>query len=79
MLSERPPIIPKMGSHQNKSRIGVLFFEPKKRPSTRQLSPAFHHELTIKKPRSATRFCQNPQQNRPILSAKKNQNTQPPK
>jgi hypothetical protein len=46
--------------------------------STCQLSPAFHHEFTIKKPRSATRFSQNPQQKRPNLSTEKNtKNTQP--
>jgi len=57
---------------QNKFRTGVLFFEPEKQPSNRQLSPAFHHEFTIKKPRSATRFCQNPQQNRLNSPQKKN-------
>jgi hypothetical protein len=39
-----------------------MFFEPEKRPSTSQLSPAIHHNFTTKKPRPTTRFRQNPQQ-----------------
>jgi hypothetical protein len=32
--------------------------------------PRFHHKLTSKKPRSNTRFCQNPQQKRTITTGK---------
>jgi hypothetical protein len=48
-----------------------MFFEPEKRPATYQLSPAFHHKFTIKKPRPATRFSQNSLQNRPNPLQKK--------
>jgi hypothetical protein len=56
-------IIPKSGIMQNKSSIRGMFFKHKNRPRTHQLSPAFHHEFTIKKPRSAARFSQNPCKN----------------
>jgi hypothetical protein len=55
---------PKWESLKNKYRKSGMFFEPEKWPSTYQLSPAIHHKFTIKKPRSAHRFCQNPQQKR---------------
>jgi hypothetical protein len=60
-----------MGILKNKSGKSGVFFEPEKQPSTHHDLPAIHHEFTIKKPRSAHRFCQNPQQKRRLTSAKK--------
>ena len=42
------------------------------RPSSHHLSPAFHHEFTIKKPRSATVFSQKPQQKQQPTTPGKN-------
>jgi hypothetical protein len=56
-----------------------MFFAHKNHPETHQLSPAFHHEFTIKKPRSATRFSQKPLQKQQVSPHKKNQNMQQPK
>jgi hypothetical protein len=36
-----------------------MFFVSKKQPSTHHVYHAFHHDLTIKKPRSAPHFLQN--------------------
>ena len=49
----------------------VACFPPKIRPSTNHNSPRFHHKLTIQKPRSVTRFCQNPLQ-KPKSAFRKN-------
>ena len=54
-----------------------MFFEPEKWPSTYQLSPAIHHKFTIEKPRSAPRFCQNPQQKRVNQPRKKTAKKRP--
>jgi hypothetical protein len=43
--------------------------------SFHQLPPAFHHEFTTKKPRSATRFCQNPCKNTKISPQKNVENS----
>jgi len=50
----------------------AYFLHPKKRPSEHHIEPAFHHKITIKKPRSAARFRQKPLQKYPNLSDKKN-------
>jgi hypothetical protein len=36
-----------------------MFFVSKKRPSIHHVLPRIHHDLTIKKPRSAPHFFQN--------------------
>jgi hypothetical protein len=68
---------PKWESLKNKSGKSVLFFEPETRPSTHQLSPPIHHNFTTKKPRSTTRFCQNPQQKRGSTTPPKNPQKRP--
>jgi hypothetical protein len=60
------PPIPKTGITQNKSRIRGVFFEPRKRPSEHHVYHAFHHDLTIKKPRSSHLFSQNPSKNNQV-------------
>jgi hypothetical protein len=45
-------------------KVGV-FFNSKKRPSEHHNLPRFHHNFTIKKPHSTTRFSQNTPQKRP--------------
>jgi hypothetical protein len=62
---------PKWESLKNKSGKSGMFFEPKTDRQPSQLSPAIHHNFTAKKPRSTTRFCQNPQQKRSPTTPKK--------
>jgi hypothetical protein len=76
MRSVRRPPFPKQESPKNKSRIAGMFFVPENRPSKCQLLPASHHEFTIKKPRFAARFSQNPQQKTPNLITPKNTDSQ---
>jgi hypothetical protein len=52
-----------MGIAQNKSENRGKFSAVKKCPSRHHKSPHIHHKFTIKKPRSATRFLQNPLKN----------------
>jgi hypothetical protein len=60
-----------VGKRKNKvEKVGV-FFEAKKCPSTHHDYHAFHHDLTIRTPRSAHRFCKNPLQKHKSASAKK--------
>jgi len=40
-----------------------MFFVSKKQPSTHHVYHAFHHDLTIKKPRSAPHFSKTPLKN----------------
>jgi hypothetical protein len=61
MVSTATVSFPKWEPPKNKSKISGMILEPEKRLSTHQLSPAFHHDLTIKKPRSTARFSQKPQ------------------
>jgi hypothetical protein len=56
-------MIPESESPKNKSEIRGKSFVRKKPPSTSHDSPRIHHKFTIKKPRSATHFRQNPLQN----------------
>jgi hypothetical protein len=51
-----------MGNLKNKSEKCGVFFAVKIRSFSHHLSPAFHHEFTIKKPQSAATFSQNPLQ-----------------
>jgi hypothetical protein len=62
---------PKRETPKNKFLKSGLLLEPENVPSPYQLSPAIHHKFTIKKPRSATRFCQNPQQKQGLTNSKK--------
>src|SRR6266550_5416909 len=55
---------PKWESAKNKSRKNDKFSSPKTDRLLTSVSPAIHHKFTIKKPRSAPGFCQNPQQKR---------------
>jgi hypothetical protein len=56
------------GKHPNRQSIpraginpeSVAFSHPKKRPSEHQDNDEFHHNLTIKKPRSANHFAKIP-------------------
>jgi hypothetical protein len=43
-------------------KVGI-FFVSKKQPSIHHVLPRIHHDFTIKKPRSAPHFFQNPPQN----------------
>jgi hypothetical protein len=60
-----------MGNAKNKSSERGSFLASKKRPSTHHDSPQNHHKFTIKKPRSARHFLQNPQQKPQKLPPKK--------
>jgi hypothetical protein len=48
-----------------------MFFVTQIRLPKHHNSPAFHHNLTTKKPRSARDFSQNPQQKRHSTTQKK--------
>jgi hypothetical protein len=62
---------PKWESLKNKSGKSGKFSSAKNDRQVTSVSPAIHHKFTIKKPRSAPRFCQNPQQKRRLSSAGK--------
>jgi hypothetical protein len=64
-------VIPKTGNPKNKSERCGVFFTGKLRSSSDHLSPAFHHDFTIKKPRSDTMFSQNPLQKHGVTTIKK--------
>jgi hypothetical protein len=49
---------------KNKVEKAGMFFDTQKCPATHHVYHAFHHDLTIKTPRSAPRFSQNPLQKR---------------
>jgi hypothetical protein len=49
----------------------ACFSIPKNDRQLTSVSPAIHHKFTIKKPRSAPRFCQDPQQKRRLRASKK--------
>jgi hypothetical protein len=77
-----PPNAPHLRAHtfatpsprartKNKSEIRGKFSRTKTQPSSNHDSPRIHHKFTIEKPRSTTRFRQNPLQ--------KPQNRLPPK
>jgi hypothetical protein len=51
-----------MEQTKNKLQKVGMFFEAEKCPSTHHNYHAFHHNPTIKKPRSAHQFPQNPLQ-----------------
>jgi hypothetical protein len=53
-----------IGPTKNKLKKSGKFSEAENVSIRTTLSPAIHHKFTIKKPRSAPRFCQNPQQKR---------------
>jgi hypothetical protein len=53
---------PKTGKPKNKSKESGIFFEADLRSFSDHRPPAFHHDFTIKKPRSAPRFSQKPLQ-----------------
>jgi hypothetical protein len=67
-----PPIIPKLEPQKNKSEIRGIFFRHKNPPSTDHDSPRIHHKLTIKKPRSTTRFLPKPPVKRRKTCPRKN-------
>jgi hypothetical protein len=58
---------------KNKFAKRGKFSGVEKHRKTYHVSPATHHTFTIKKPRSAPRFSQNPQQKRTSPHNKKNQ------
>jgi hypothetical protein len=62
---------PKTGNPKNKSKESGVFFEVDLRLFSDHLSPAFHHDFTIKKPRSAPRFSQKPPAKHELHHARK--------
>jgi hypothetical protein len=60
-----------LGKTENKLQKVGIFLEAEKCPSTHHNYHAFHHNLTIKKPRSANQFPQNPLQKHPSAITKK--------
>jgi hypothetical protein len=56
---------PFAGVVQNKAKKSGIFSAPEKHHPTHHNSPAIHHKLTSKKPRSAHHFSQKPLQKRP--------------
>jgi hypothetical protein len=69
--------IPKTGIPKNKSRIREVFSTPKIRPSIHHEVTTIHHKFTIKKPRSTTRFPQNPLQKHKKPPSEKNDSNFP--
>ena len=58
--TQRPS--PKAGSRKNNSEKCGIFLAAYLRSFSDHLSPAFHHDFTIKKPQSTTTFSQKPLQ-----------------
>jgi hypothetical protein len=69
-ISHESGPFPKWESPKNKHGNRGMFSGFQRCPSNDQLYHAFHHELTIKTPRSATIFLKNP--------GKNNKTTKPP-
>jgi hypothetical protein len=63
---------PKWESLENKSGKSGKFSSAKIGRQLTSVSPAIHHKFTIEIPRSAHRFCQNPQQKRGKPAPEKN-------
>jgi hypothetical protein len=55
---------------KNKAEIGGIFLAMQKAALTHHVYHAFHHDLTIKKPRSALTFSEYPLQNRLFATTK---------
>lgn len=64
-------VLPKAAASKNNSEKSGIFLAPDITPCSDHLSPASHHDYTIKKPRSTATFSQNPLQKHRYTSQKK--------